>query len=186
MTNGRRFPPKQKPDRLRHSLDDLGARQHADLDRRHLKVGERGRDLRPNHAERHGADRLDHAGILRGQRGDRAGAMDAKRGESLEVGLDSRAAAGIGTGDGQGDRRRLFHVARVAPIHWRARPSGSELSVMSVTTETMSAPASRQALARSMSSPPIATSGMAPIRRFHSAMRARPCGAKAIALSRVG
>ena len=41
-------------------------------------------------------------------------------------------------------------------------------------------------LARSTLRPPIATSGIAPMRRFHSPIRSRPCGAKAIAFRIVG
>ena len=66
-----------------------------------------------------------------------------------------------------------FHAGRVAAIHSRARASGSGLSVMSVTTETMSAPAARHSFARSTLRPPIATSGIAPMRRFHSPMRSQ-------------
>src|SRR5438876_1143897 len=39
--------------------------------------------------------------ILRGYRGDGAGAEDGERCEGLEVRLDSRASAGIGTCDGE-------------------------------------------------------------------------------------
>ena len=45
-------------------------------------------------------------GVLRGQRGDGAGAEDPQGGEGLEVGLDAGAAAGVGAGDGQRDARR--------------------------------------------------------------------------------
>ena len=113
--------------------------------------------------------------VLRRDRGDGAGSVDAERGEGLEVGLDARAAAGIGAGDRQRDRDH----ARVASTQARVRASGSAFSVMSVTTETMSAPAARQARPRSMLRPPMATSGIAPIRRFHSPIRSSPCGAEA-------
>jgi len=56
---------------------------------------------------------------------------------------------------------------RVAFIQSRVRASGSAASVMSVTTETMSAPASNTPGARSNVMPPIATSGIAPIFSFH-------------------
>jgi hypothetical protein len=39
--------------------------------------------------------------VLRGYRGDGAGAEDGERGEGLEIRLDSRASAGIRAGDGE-------------------------------------------------------------------------------------
>src|SRR5581483_435219 len=44
------------------------------------------------------------ARVLRGERGDRRGAIDAERGKGLQVGLDAGAAAGIRSGDGERDR----------------------------------------------------------------------------------
>src|SRR5680860_1619691 len=45
----------------------------------------------------------DAARVLRGECGDGAGAVDAERGDGLEVGLDAGAAAGVGNGDGERD-----------------------------------------------------------------------------------
>ncbi len=39
--------------------------------------------------------------ILGGERGDHAHAVGSEHGHGLEVGLDARAASGIGTGDGE-------------------------------------------------------------------------------------
>ena len=41
------------------------------------------------------------AGILRGEAGDGARAVDAERGERFQIGLDARAAAAVRAGDGQ-------------------------------------------------------------------------------------
>ena len=43
--------------------------------------------------------------VLGGQRGDHRAAVDAQRREGLEVGLDAGAAAAVGAGDGERDRR---------------------------------------------------------------------------------
>src|SRR3546814_8305776 len=64
----------------------------------------------------------------------------------------------------------------VAASQARVRASGSALRVMSVTTERMSAPAASTPGARSTVRPPMATSGIAPTRRFHSFTFSRPCG----------
>ena len=45
--------------------------------------------------------RQNPAGILRGEAGDGARAVDAERGERFQIGLDARAAAAVGAGDGQ-------------------------------------------------------------------------------------
>ena len=59
-------------------------------------------------------------------------------------------------------QKRLAGVAghRVALIHWRTRASGSSFRVMSVTTDTMSAPASKTPAARSTDMPPMPTRGV--------------------------
>src|SRR5208283_4666238 len=110
-------------------------------------------------------------------------AIDAEGGKCPQVRLDAGAAARVGAGDGQRDRRCHGRVAR---IHSLARASGLAFSVMSVTTETTSAPAFRHSFARSGLRPPMATSGTAPRRRFQSPIRLSPCGAKAIAFRIVG
>lgn len=56
---------------------------------------------------------------------------------------------------------------------------------MSFTTAATSAPAANTPGSRSTVSPPIATSGMIPIRRFHSEIRSSPCGDQGITLSDV-
>jgi hypothetical protein len=39
--------------------------------------------------------------VLRGERGNRAQAVHAVRGEGFEISLDAGAAAGVGAGDGE-------------------------------------------------------------------------------------
>ena len=80
-------------------------RQHADLHRAHVEIGEHGVDLRGDEVGRHVVDGGHAPGVLRGQRGDHRGAVDAERREGLQIGLDAGAAAGIGARDGDGDRR---------------------------------------------------------------------------------
>src|SRR5690606_19267334 len=99
----------------------------------------------------------------------------------------------------RGDQSRLAdaahlgqdHLARMTIGHTRSshsltRASGSGLSVMSVTTDTRSAPAASASSARSAVIPPIATSGRSPTRRFHSVTRSRPCSCHFIFLRMVG
>ena len=52
-------------------------------------------DLRRHEIGRQRRDRLDASRALHGHRGDRAGAVDAERGERLQVGLDAGAAARV-------------------------------------------------------------------------------------------
>jgi hypothetical protein len=69
----------------------------------------------------------------------------------------------------------------VAFTQFLVRASGSTFREMSVTTAALSAPASRTPATRASVIPPIPTRGMLPIFFFHSVMRGRPCGAKAMA-----
>jgi hypothetical protein len=55
--------------------------------------------------------------------------------------------------------------------------------VTSLTTAMESAPAAKISAACSNLMPPIATSGMLPIRFFHSVIFGMPCGSKRIDLS---
>ncbi len=89
-----------------------GVRQHADLDRADIEIGEHRVDLRRDEIRRHVVDAGDALGVLRGQRRDHRRAIDAERGEGLQVGLDAGAAAGIRAGDGDGDRRSSRRLAR--------------------------------------------------------------------------
>ena len=84
-------------------------RQHAELDRADPEIIEAGIDLRAQEVDRRHVHGGDAARVLRGQRGDRAQAVHAMRGEGLEVGLDAGAAAGVGAGDGQGAEGSAGH-----------------------------------------------------------------------------
>ena len=56
------------------------------------EVARHGPHLRQHEFRRHHHDVVDALGVLRGERGDGARAVDAERGEGLEVGLDAGAA----------------------------------------------------------------------------------------------
>ena len=62
-----------------------------------------GFDLLAQHFGRTRFDAEDAPGILRGEAGNGAGAVDAERGEGFQIRLDARAAAAVGAGDGQRD-----------------------------------------------------------------------------------
>src|ERR1700740_540665 len=72
------------------------------------------------------------------------------------------------------------------PSQPRTRASGSAFWVTSETTAMESAPAAKMGPACSSLMPPIATSGMAPTRFFHSLIFGTPCGAKRTVFSVVG
>src|SRR5581483_4119078 len=95
---------------------------------------------------RHVVDGADRLGILRGQRGNYRGAVDAECRKGLEVGLDTGAAAGVGTRDGQGDRGhcrpRLASAASTTRSSSAAAALGSFAMDSAEITETPSAPAS--------------------------------------------
>src|ERR1700722_528783 len=132
---------------FRHHIGDLYSAQHADLNRRNSEVVKHHLDLCPNDSDWRVVDRQHPARIVRGERSDHSRGVDAERRECLKIGLNPGAAARIRAGDGEGDRQSLIHIDRVAATHSRARLSGLALSVMSVTTETMSAPAARHSFA---------------------------------------
>ncbi len=90
-----------------HAVGDGAQRrgivEHAGLGRGDAKILGDGIDLLANELRRHGMNRRHAARILRGQGGEDAGAVDAERGERLEVGLNAGAAGGIGARDGERD-----------------------------------------------------------------------------------
>ena len=77
--------------------------QHSGFHRRRLQFFKHGFDLLPQHFRRTRLDAENAPGILRGEAGDGAGAVDAQRGERFQIGLDARAAAAVRAGDGQRD-----------------------------------------------------------------------------------
>ena len=81
--------------------------QHSRLHRRWFQFGKHGFNLLLQHSWRARFDAEDAPGILRGEAGDGAGAVDAERGEGLQIRLHARAAAAVGTGDGEGEGKVL-------------------------------------------------------------------------------
>jgi hypothetical protein len=75
--------------------------------------------LLPQHCWRTRFDGEHTFGILRGEAGDGAGAVDAERGEGFQIRLDARAAAAVGTGDGERDGQlfSLDHNLNRNPEH---------------------------------------------------------------------
>ena len=71
----------------------VARRQHADLDGADVEIARHGVASGPA-TNSGGTDHhvVDALGVLRGQRGDGARAIDAERGEGLEIGLDAGAA----------------------------------------------------------------------------------------------
>ena len=112
----------------------------------------------------------EHArGVLRRERSDRRGAVDAERGKRLEVGLDAGAAAGIRAGDGQGDCGHhvpfFASMASTTSRRPRAASAGSGASESAEMTATPSAPAAITAPALLASMPAMPRSGSAGARR---------------------
>ena len=70
-------------------IDHRRMRYHTDLHRTDVEIGKHRVDLRGDELRRHLMDAADACGVLRGQRGDHGGAVDAERGKRLQVGLDA-------------------------------------------------------------------------------------------------
>ena len=85
-------------------LDGRALRHHADLDGLDVEIGEYRIDLRGDEIGRHrDGCRCTPVRVLRGQRRDHGGAIDAERGKGLQVGLDAGAAGRIRAGNGERD-----------------------------------------------------------------------------------
>ena len=97
-------------DRIGDSQDDRRRREHADFGGVNLEVGRHGIDLRDDHRRVDLRDRGDAERVLRGDRGNRGTAVDAVRGERLEVGLDAGAAARVAAGDCQRRSHLTFRI----------------------------------------------------------------------------
>ena len=152
-----------------HRLDRRGAREHADLHRVDGEVGKHGVDLRGDEVRRHVVDAGDAQRVLRGQRGDHGGAVDAERREGLEVRLDAGAAAEVraGNGDCNGghDRPRCASARSTMPRSARAASLGSSASDSAEMIETPSAPAAITSAALLALIPAMPQVGNAPLRR---------------------
>ena len=82
--------------------DNVGGKQHTGLGGADGNVGGHGTDLGCHDVGINGLYGINAAGILRRNGRDGAGAVHAESRECLEIRLDSGAAAGIRTGDGEG------------------------------------------------------------------------------------
>ena len=88
---------------FRDGVNGFDRGNHADLDRPDRDIRENGIDLGADDGRAQVLDGGDPAGVLCGDRGQHARAIDTERRERLDVGLDTGAAAAVGTGNGQGD-----------------------------------------------------------------------------------
>ena len=68
---------------------------HADFDCAHRQVGQDSVNLGGNEFRRNPMNGADAHRVLRGQRGNNRGAIDAKRGEGLQISLDAGSAGRI-------------------------------------------------------------------------------------------
>ena len=126
----------------------------------------------------------DASRVLRGERRDRAGAVDAERGEGLQIGLNARAAARIRAGDGQRDpgSRRARRRDPFAGSRLRIgvqRDVGDDRDDIGAGGEARLAALDVEAADRDQRN----------VRRRAASIRrcvSRPCGANAIAFRIVG
>ena len=89
-----------------HRCHDPRGGQHAGLHAPYVEVVEDRLDLLAHEGRLEGDDTAHLGRVLRGHRGQGAGAVHPQRGEGLEVGLGTRTSARVGAGDGQRRRRR--------------------------------------------------------------------------------
>src|SRR5205807_7684211 len=94
--------PQARCDRL----DGRKLRHHADLDCADVEIAEYGIELRGDEIRRQRMNSADSFGVLRGQRRNDGGAVDAERGKGLEIGLNAGPSRGVRAGDGERDGRR--------------------------------------------------------------------------------
>src|SRR5438034_370391 len=155
------LPPALEPGRDRFDDDALG--DHPDLDRADIEIGKNRVHLRGDELRRHVVDRAHALGVLRRERGDDRGAVDAERRERLEISLDAGATARIRAGDGERDRRhhrlRCASARSTTPRRSRAAARGSSLRASAEITATPSAPAAIASPALLASMPAMAQSG---------------------------
>ena len=83
---------------LGHGLDHGHVAEHAGLQRVGADVLQNGAGLGLNDVDGDGMDAGDAQGVLDRDGGDGGGRIGAERGDRLDVGLDSRPATGVGTG----------------------------------------------------------------------------------------
>ncbi len=91
-------------EKIGDDADIFRREQHSGFHRRGRQFFKHGFDLLPQHPGRNRLDAENAPGILGGEAGDGAGAVDAERSEGLQVRLDARAAAAVRAGDGERNR----------------------------------------------------------------------------------
>ena len=104
-----------------HFGHDAAVGQHAGLHAAHLEVVEDGLDLQSHERRIEGDDTTDPCCVLGRNRGERAGAVDTQRRESLEVRLRARTTSRVRASDRQrgrrgGDLRHLGHDRRAPEV----------------------------------------------------------------------
>ena len=92
-------------------FNDFGGEQHTGLGRGDGEAFPDRFELKPHKARFRGMDTRDAHAVLRGQGGNDAHPEPTDNSDGFEVGLNARAAAGVGTGDGE-DTWRSRHGKR--------------------------------------------------------------------------
>ena len=87
--------------RSRYGTHYIGIGEHANLHGVDADVVENGVELSGDKRRVGRMDGRHDARVLRGEGGNDGQTVSAERRERLEVGLDARAAAGVGAGDGE-------------------------------------------------------------------------------------
>src|SRR5436305_14425373 len=87
-------------------LDRRNLRHHADLDRADVEIAEHSVKLRGDEIARQVMNSADGFRVLRGQRRNDGGAVDAERGKGLEIGLNAGPTGGIRAGDSEREEHR--------------------------------------------------------------------------------
>src|SRR5262249_3794114 len=179
----------------RNRFDDRALRHHSYLDRADIEIGKDGVHLRGDEVRWHVVDGAHPPRVLRRQRADDRGAIDAERRECFEISLDAGAAARIRAGDGQRDWCRVLYLSAcwpgipchpcprcasassTTPRSCRAAARGSSLSDSAEITATPSAPAAMTSPALRASIPAMPHSGSFEERRRNTpTMRLNPAG----------
>ena len=89
---------------VRHFTNNLAVGEHSRFYRGRAQVARDRVELRADEVSVYRTPPRNPEGVLRGYGGDDGRSEDAEALERLEVGLDTRTTAGIGPGDGEGDR----------------------------------------------------------------------------------
>ena len=98
--------------------DDPGVMEHAGLDGVGADIGKRQVDLPGDEVRGDVLDGEHALGALGGQRRDRGGGIGVKRGDRLDVALDTRAAAGIRPGDDENTTLQTANLPLLNRTAW--------------------------------------------------------------------